>query len=463
MAERRRVCIDGIASPLNTERMNKASAIDNRVVTRRRAAEERRTLTCDLCVVGSGAAGASAAIEAARLGLRVVLLDGAPQVGGQATGALIDTFCGFYSTGPHPELLTFGIAEEIVRDLSASDSMARIEGRRNTIILYYRHTALQRWIEEALSHAGVTIITGALLQNVQFAGRRIASLSAVTRYGEVVVQARTFVDASGDAALAWLAGLSVHEPATETIFGSQNGIVRGVDVDALAHLGGPEAIKHRLMQKGQKYGLERKDAFIYVLPGTDQALVNMTHIATPLDALGASRMVIDGHRALDAAVDFLQTEFPEAFGSAVTDRYGQPGVRQTRWIKGLYQLTADDVRNGTRFDDGVARCAWGIELHNTPEGTYWEGFPDGHVHYVPYRSMIHAEADNLLAAGRCIDGDVLALSSVRVMGPCIAMGAAAAHAADLAGTSALHDVDVAALRQRLARNLGEASGRQERR
>ena len=138
------------------------------------------------------------------------------------------------------------------------------------------------------------------------------------------------------------------------------------------------------------------------------------------------------------------------------DRYGQPGVRQTRWIKGVYQLTVDDVRGGTQFPDAIARCAWGIELHNTPEGTYWEGFPEGHVHYVPYRSMVHAETDNLLAAGRCIDADVLALSSVRVMGPCIAMGAAAAHAIDLAGDAPLRDVNADALRRRVARNLGEA-------
>lgn len=388
--------------------------------------------------------------------MHVVLLDGAPQVGGQATGAIIDTFCGFYSNGPQPEMLTFGIAEEIVRDLTAADSMARIEGRRNTIILYYRHTALQRWIEEALACAGVAIVTGALLHRIELDRARIARVSVITRYGEVSVQARNYVDASGDAALTWFAGLTVHEPATETVYGSQNGILRAVDVDALARAGGAEAIKHRLQQKGDEYALGRKDAFIYVLPGTDQALVNMTHLATPLDAVGASQMVIEGHRQLDQAFAFLQAEFPDAFARAVIDRYGQPGVRQTRWIKGLYQLTADDVRTGKRFADAVARCAWGIEVHNTPDEIHWEGFGDGHLHYVPYRSMVHAEAENLLAAGRCIDGDVLALSSVRVMGPCIAMGTAAAHAADLAGSSPLRDVDVQALRRRLARNLGDA-------
>ncbi|HEX4883013.1 MAG TPA: FAD-dependent oxidoreductase [Casimicrobiaceae bacterium] len=430
--------------------------IDTSVIVRRREDPSPRAIDCDLCIVGSGAAGAAAAVEAARLGLRVVLLDGAPHVGGQATGALIETFCGFYSTGPAPELLTFGIAEEIVDALTRDGAMARIEGRRRTIILYYRHTALQRWIEDALDDAGVQVITGALVHAVERDGRRLRRVRAMTRYGEVGVRARHYVDASGDAALAWIAGLSVQEPATEVVYGSQNGIVRGIDVAALEAAGGPEAIKRRVVEQADRAGLERHDAFIYVLPGTDQALVNMTHMKTPLDPLGASRMVVDGHRQLDRAFAFLRAEFPAVFGNAVIDRYGQPGIRQTRWIRGLYQLTVDDVRAGVRFDDAVARCAWGIELHNRASVVHWEGFPDGHVHYVPYRSMVHAEADNLLAAGRCIDADVLALSSVRVMGPCIAMGVAAAHAVDLAGSRALSDVEPVALRRRLAKNLGDA-------
>ena len=219
------------------------------VVVRRRAPGDRLAIACDVCVVGSGAAGSSAAIEAARLGQRVVLLDGAPAVGGQATGAIIDTFCGFYSNGPQPELLTYGIAEEIVRDLTRTDAMARIEGRRNTIILYYRHTALQRWLEDALVTAGVTVITGALLARVDFDGARIAAVGAMTRHGEVEVKARAYIDASGDAALAWCAGLAVHEPASETIYGSQNGIVRGVDVDALARAGGTDAVRRRVVER----------------------------------------------------------------------------------------------------------------------------------------------------------------------------------------------------------------------
>lgn len=77
------------------------------------------------------------------------------------------------------------------------------------------------------------------------------------------------------------------------------------------------------------------------------------------------------------------------------------------------------------------------------------------MHYVPLGSLTPPGVDNLVAAGRCIDGDATALSSVRVMGPCIAMGAAAAHVLDLAGRGSVHDIDLAALRKRLAANVDE--------
>jgi hypothetical protein len=67
--------------------------------------------------------------------------------------------------------------------------------------------------------------------------------------------------------------------------------------------------------------------------------------------------------------------------------------------------------------------------------------------------MVPAEADNIVAVGRCVDADTHALSAVRVMGPCIAMGTAAAHPLDLAGSANVADVDMAALQRRLHDNL----------
>ncbi|MFI5013029.1 MAG: FAD-dependent oxidoreductase [Hyphomicrobiales bacterium] len=67
--------------------------------------------------------------------------------------------------------------------------------------------------------------------------------------------------------------------------------------------------------------------------------------------------------------------------------------------------------------------------------------------------MVPAEADNVVAAGRCIDADTAALSSVRVMGPCMAMGAAAAQALDIAGTGSVHQIDLGVLARRVHDNV----------
>lgn len=421
-----------------------------RIVTRDPGAPAKR-VGGDLCVLGAGIAGVSAALEGAKAGRKVVLVDGAPTLGGQSVGALIGTFCGLYSNGPAPYQVTYGIAEGILRDLGAQGALNVIRNRRNTVIVQYDEIALARWIERAIGAATVDVILGATLTRVDFADRRVRRLGLATRHGAVEVEATGFVDASGDAALAYAAGLPCREPATP-IFGTQMLLLEGFDPAALAALG-PEAIPGRLREVADRYGLARKDGFVFAVPGRGVALVNMTHVATSLDPLGAGSAILAAREEADRLIAFLRQEFPAPFGQVRARSYGLPGMRQTRWIVGRRQLTADEVRAGTRFDDEVARASWPIELHDRPDDVHWEVFGDDHMHYVPLRSMTVEGADNLVAAGRAIDGDVAALSAVRVMGPCIATGAAAAHALDLAGAGSVHQIDIAALKARIRDNL----------
>jgi hypothetical protein len=427
---------------------------------RRPAAIAAAKVAADICVLGAGIAGTSAALEAAALGRKVILVDGLPALGGQAVNSIIGTFCGLYSNGPGPERvqLTHGIADRILRDLGAKGALHHNVGPMTTVV-YYDEVALARWVEHQVLEAGITVLLGAVLRNVAMEGRRIVELELATRYGDVRVAAQGFVDASGDAALAWTAGLPCREPEAP-LYGTQMVVLENIDE---AHVPKRDAFDARLAAKADQYGLKRKRGVVFYSPGRGTAVMNLTHVETPLEPLAASRNALAGKDEADQVVAFMRAEYPEVFRNARVRSYGLPGIRQTRWIAGAHQIKVDEVRAGVRFADAVARTAWPIELHDRLEGYVWETFGDDHLHYVPLRAMTPPDCDNLVAAGRCIDGDAAALSSVRVMGPCIAMGAAAAHALDLAGAGSVHRLDAAALRERLKENVPEGGiyGRRE--
>src|SRR2546423_3500551 len=104
--------------------------------TIRRAGQPRlTTIETDICVLGAGISGVSAALEAAKLGRRVVLVDGAPAIGGQAIGSIIGTIIGLYTHGPKAYQITHGIADELIRDLTAEGSLLRLH--HSTVVFQY--------------------------------------------------------------------------------------------------------------------------------------------------------------------------------------------------------------------------------------------------------------------------------------------------------------------------------------
>jgi hypothetical protein len=418
---------------------------------RRPASREIKTVKADICVLGAGISGVSAALEAARLGRTVVLVDGAAALGGQAIGSIIGTIIGLYTHGPQPYQITHGIADDLIADMTKDGSIHRRVSMTGTITFQYDEVRLGRWIEQKVDAAGIRAIVGAVVTGVAFGNRRVQAIELASRFGPVRIETNGFVDASGDATLSYESGLDVREPDSP-VYGSLNFLIEGYDSRAAEALVIKE-VHERLAQRGGAYGLVRHDGFLMHFPGHDIMLANVTHFETPLDPLQTGRMVVEGRGQADNVIRFLRAEFPKIFVNARIRTYGNPGIRQTRWIVGRRQITVDDIRRGGRPADAAARCAWWVELHNAKDLVHWEKFEPDHVYYIPLGCMIPAGADNIVTAGRCVDGDVEALSAIRVMGPCIAMGAAAAHALDLAGSDPVHAIDLKTFQQRLHDNL----------
>ncbi|WP_395104188.1 FAD-dependent oxidoreductase [Actinomadura sp. SCN-SB] len=415
----------------------------------RPAADPVEELTADLCVVGAGISGLSAAVAARRLGRSVVLADALPLLGGQCVNSIIGLFCGVYGNAPRYHRFTRGIFDPMFTDLAKTDDIHFNKG--HTVTVAYDEVVLGRWVENLVHSLGIQVVLGASVLRVEADGGRIGATTFATRHGLVRVRATGFVDATGDAALTWEAGLPCRVPE-RTVWGSQQIRLENLREEFKPE---PAELVARIEEKATEYGLLRRDGLAFFFPGRNTAVMNMTHVEAPLEAVHASRAQLEGRAQADRVVEFLRKEFPKAFGEARVRNYGFPGRRQTRWIAAVHQLSLEEVRTGHRFEDAVARTAWPIELHDRAEGYVWETFEPDHVHYVPLRSLIPVGAHNLVAAGRCVDGDAAALSSVRVMGPCAATGHAAAHALDLAGEGSVQEIDAGELRERIRENVDE--------
>jgi hypothetical protein len=82
------------------------------------------------------------------------------------------------------------------------------------------------------------------------------------------------------------------------------------------------------------------------------------------------------------------------------------GTRESRHVNAVYQLTAEDITSGRRFDDVVARGAWAMEYHDVAGAeSKWRSVKDKEAYDIPLRTLTSVDTPNLYAAGRAADGD----------------------------------------------------------
>lgn len=232
-------------------------------------------LDADILVVGAGIAGLSAAIQARRLGRDVVLVDALPVLGGQCVNSMIGLFCGIYGNAPDYRQLTYGIFGELFEAMEKTNDIYYRRTHTQTVV--YDEVALGRWFENIVQELGIRVVLGACVSGVGIEGGVIERVDFATRFGPVSVTARGVVDATGDAALAWEAGLPCQVP-DRTVWGSQQ-----IRLEALDESGNPEPAElvARVDEKAGEYGLVRRDGLAFFFPGRNTAVMNMTHVEAP--------------------------------------------------------------------------------------------------------------------------------------------------------------------------------------
>ena len=419
----------------------------------------------DVVVLGGGPAGMAAAVAAARAGRSTLLIERYGFLGGMGTAAGVTNFCGLHAN-------VHGDIRQVVHGV-ASDLLARIErlGGLNaphnlfgkTVAQAYDTAAYKIAADDLLLSAGVQVLFHALAAGVVMDGpRRVHALLVETKSGRMAVLGRAFIDGSGDGDLAAWAGAPWEKGDGQgnMLYPSTMFRLNGIDPARAGNAW--EAIPKLMLQAEAKgrYRFPRKTPIVRPQKSGIEWRVNLTQLANAqgnamdgVDARELSEAEMLGRRQIASVAGFLK-EVPGFENSYIVDIAPQVGIRETRRVRGHYQLTESDVLECASFDDTIGVNGWPLELHLKGDVEFrWPKIPESRgFNHLPYRMTVPLGLDNLWIAGRCASMTHEAQSAARVTGACFVMGQAAGTAADLAlraGATA-QAIDVAALQSRLS-------------
>lgn len=408
----------------------------------------------DVLVIGSGSAGATAAITAAQQGARVTLVERYGFMGGISTQVL-DTFYGFYTPGSEAKKVVGGVPDQVVNALMARK---RAILRPNTYGagqgITYDPQALKVLWEALATQAGVRLLYHTFVVDALIERGRIRGVIAVNKGGFYEIPAQIIIDASGDADVAAAAGVP-YEGAEHGAMQSLTTTFSMINVDTeRARFIGKTQL-HELMGEAieQGYSLPRKEGSVHITPFDGVMVTNMTRISgvNAIDAAALTEAEIEGRRQAEEYARFLVDKVPGYEKAVMGQLSHQIGVRESRRIYGRYRLTKDDVITARDFEDAIARCGAPIEDHYAGSDTKWLYLPDGATYGIPYRCLLPETVEGLLVVGRCFSAEHDAHASARSMGQCMAMGQAAGMAAVIAEQNRImpHEVGSKMLRARL--------------
>jgi glycine/D-amino acid oxidase-like deaminating enzyme len=410
----------------------------------------------DVVVVGAGSAGSSAAISAARLGARTLLVDRLGFMGGTST-AVLDTFYAFYTPGASPRRVVGGLGWEVAERLTA-DGVAF--ERPNTYGagtgVTYDQEALKLLWERLADDAGVDLLLHTWATGVRLAGRAVESVRLWNKGGERWVGAGVVVDASGDADVCAMAGVPYDDAKAQGRVQSLSTLFRLANVDVERAAAVPKAELWTTMREAAAsgaYRLPRHEGSWHRTPHEGVVMVHMTRIpdVDATDPVQLTRAEIDGRRQVREYHRFLRDRAPGFERSVLVGTSPAIGVRESRRVHGDYRLTRDDVLGGRRFADEIALCGAPIEDHGAGGDTEWRYVSQAGAYGIPFRSLLPVGVDGLLVAGRCFSATHDAHASARSMATCMAMGQAAGTAAAQAVASGAppRGLDPDVVRQRL--------------
>lgn len=436
---------------------------------------ETKNMKYDVVVIGGGPGGIPAALAAARLGVKVLIVDRNGYIGGNAVTGL--PFLGFLDK--QGRQVVGGIAQEFM------DSLAELDGayqhRRcpmhNSVTIInpelFKIVAFEKCLE-----AGIKILLHCEIVDVTVENKTIKRISVMGKGSRIDIEAKVFIDATGDGDAAYLAGASFEKGQADTgvmqpptVMFSLGNVDKerffdyleehpedtkcaesmecedGYDADFFRsdpnHVFlGLKALIDRLREEG-KCPISR-DTFIYINSlNKDQVVVNSTRVLNfdGSDPVELSRGEIEGHLQIPKLVKMLQEYVPGFENCYINTINPTIGVRETRRIMGIKMLTIDEALRGAIPEDTIALGSYKVDIHSGTDNSTILSVLEG-PYGIPYGCLISRDINGLMMSGRCISVDAQVLGSSRIMPTCMALGQAAGVGAALAVREGVYPSEV---------------------
>ena len=395
----------------------------------------------DVIVVGGGPAGFAAALASVRNGAKTIIIERFPFFGGTATASLMTNINGYRNQVKPDSLQTSrGIAEEVILRLNEINGLGKSSYEQEDYStekgkLSYSYAIdsekTKYLLTKMLYDAGVKILFHTIFVESIMEGNNIEGIIIENISGRQAIFGNVIIDASGDADVAYKAGVPYWQADVEKDKHLANCLmyrVGGVDAENIDKIGGPKT----------------KNSVLYWGPASDLDVTNADNL---------TRSEIETRLAVFEHFKKEQKRLsPILDNASIIETAPHLGIRQTRFIKGLYQTTAEDAIEGRKFDDSISMSACPI-INYYGYRRYLK-----HVGYeIPYRCLLPQKVEGLLVAGRCISSDQQSYESWRAMAPTMCIGEAAGTAAALSVKSGKSpkEIDVEMLRDQLIKQGAE--------
>jgi hypothetical protein len=365
----------------------------------------------DVLVVGGGSAGVAAAVGAARMGARAGLIEAAGCLGGAATMRGVLTYCGLYTLAEEPRQAVAGIAEEVLAKLRRWGAVTPPVRHRGVFVVFDPE-GVKRALDEVCTEAGVEVRLHAFVFRADRDGGVITRLHFADHSGEHALEAKAFVDASGDCDLAFFAGAS-------TRYGNDGALNLGTLGTRFGGLSPQADISAETVTRaiGQAKArgvspISKDKSVIARLPISGDVVAYLaSEDYDPRDVHSITRAEVAGRVQAWTYLEILRG-LPGWEHAYLVSTGPQFGTRESRHINSIRQLTWQDVTQGRRSEDAIALGAWGVEWHDRK--SFESSFiypPQRGTYDIPLACLMSIDTPNLFAArphggrrsaGRCV-------------------------------------------------------------